>query len=359
MIDFPAILRGAGFTVSEVPGWRTNSHPGDLTPVGGMWHHTTALNDLETLVRGRPGISGPLCNLWLRQDATWVVVSGGHANHAGPGNASVLENLRHGIVPKGDAAALGLKDDGGGASQVLVGIEVEGGVNDQDDFPAVQLDMLVAGSAVLCTALGFTANHWIHHREWTSRKPDMAHRGDLRARVAATLSGAAQPRVPVVSTSGTQETGQHEVVLAPQPAPVPKPEDVMYVVIEAPDRSPAFFTTDGVGHAMGKGGWTFINRFATKHPGLVIFDSSWSSAEYDMVVRLPAHSVDEPIDPGQLPPGIGDDPFGGLGGGADGGGATGGSAGGGAAGGGVDITLPPDLIALPDDVPEPSVGTFG
>lgn len=347
MIDFPTILREAGFTVSEVPGWRTNSHPGDLNPVGGMWHHTTALNDLEILVRGRPHISGPLCNLWLRQDATWVVVSGGHANHAGPGNLSVLANLRNGIAPRGDAGALGLADDGGGASQVLVGIECEGGVNDQDDFPQVQLDMLVAGSVVLCKALGFSPDQWIHHREWTSRKPDMGHRGDLRARVAAGLNGVAQPRVPVATSSGAQE-----VVLAPPPPDVPKPEDVMYVVIEAPDRSPAFFTTDGVGHAMGKGGWTFINRFAGKHPGLVIFDSSWSSAEYDMVVRLPAHSVDEPIDPGQLPPGIGDDPFGGLDG------ELGAGAGGGASGGG-EVTLPPDLVALPDDVPEPAVGTFG
>jgi hypothetical protein len=133
----------------------------------------------------------------------------------------------------------------------------------------------------------------------------------------------------------------------------------MYVVIEAPHRSPAFFTTDGLGHPMGRGGWTFINRFATKHPTLVVFDNTWSTAEYDMVCRLSASSVEEILPPDAIPPGPAPDP-GNLGLGdpgpvpdplpepppADGGGP-------------IDtVTLPPDLLTLPDDVPEPSVGAF-
>ena len=184
-------------------------------------------------------------------------------------------------------------------------------MHDQDDFTDVQIESLLTASAAFCREFGFTANHWIHHREWTNRKPDMAFRGDLRGRLAALL---AQP-APAAVTGGSEVP----VVLQPPPPPVHKPEDVMYVVIEAPDRSPAFFTMDGQGHAMGRGGWTFINRFATKHPGLVVFDTSWSTAEYDMVVPRPPTSLGN--DPG--PP------------------------------------EPPDLIALPDDIPSPAVGGFG
>jgi hypothetical protein len=322
VVEYPTILRNAGLTVNEVTGWRTNSHPGEFTAQGGMWHHTTALHDLDWVVHG--GVSngkkivGPLANLFLGQDGVFSVVCGGVASHAGWGTQSVLDNLRQGIAPKGDAKALGLQDDVRIANHFLVGIEVEGGVADADDFTEVQLDSLITGSAALCREFGFDHNHWIHHREWSRRKTDMSHRGDLRARLAAKLADTTGPAVSTRTASTTTET------TTPVVPPPPATEDVMYVVIEAPGRSPAFFTTDGQGHAMGPGGWTFINRFAVKHPNLVVFDSSWSADEYDLVVRLPVHSTDEPI---AEPP--------------------------------VDVTMPPDLLELPPDVPAPTVGTLG
>jgi hypothetical protein len=325
VVEYPTILRNAGLAVHEVPGWRTNSHPGEFTPQGGMWHHTTALNDLDWVVHG--GISGgkkivgPLANLFLGQDGVFSVVCGGVASHAGWGTQSVLDNLRNGIAPTGDAKALGLKDDIRIANHFLTGIEVEGGVGNADDFTEVQLDSLIAGSAALCREFGYDQNHWIHHREWTNRKTDMAHRGDLRGRLAALLAGTAGPIIAASRTSSTTTTTT--TTSTPVDPPPPVTEDVMYVVIEAPGRSPAFFTTDGQGHAMGPGGWTFINRFAVKHPSLVVFDSSWTAEEYDLVVRLPVHSTDEPIDG---PP--------------------------------IDVTMPPDLLELPPDVAAPTVGTF-
>jgi hypothetical protein len=347
VIEYVTILRGAGLTVSAVPGWRTNGHDGEFTAQGGMWHHTTVFNDLETLVRGRSDLPGPIANLYLRRDGSFTVVSGGVAWHAGPGTLAVLENLRKGIAPQGDAAALGLKDDVKIANHFLIGIECEGGVDDADDFTAVQLESLVRGSAALSRALGLTANNWIHHREWTNRKPDMGHRGDLRGRLATSLGSAAHPVTAHPTTTGAEGHPPGEVTLRPPPPPVHKPEEVMFVVIEAPDRPPAFFTMDGQGHAMGRGGWTFINRFSTKHPGLVIFDKSWTAKEYDLVVRLPAHPAEEVFPPGELPPGIDLDLDDGSGGAVGGGG-----------GGGGDVSLPPDLLTLPDDIPEPSVSSF-
>jgi hypothetical protein len=349
MIEYVKILRAAGLTVSEVPGWRTNGHDGEFTPQGGMWHHTTVFNDLETLVRGRSDLPGPIANLYLRRDGSFTVVCGGVAWHAGCGTLSVLENLRKGIAPKGDAAALGLKDDVRIANHFLIGIECEGGVGDGDDFTAVQLESLVQGSAALSRELGLKANNWIHHREWTNRKPDMGHRGDLRARLAALLGSPSHPMTAHPATTGVMDQPPHEVTLVPPPPPVDKPEEVMFVVIEAPNRPPAFFTMDGQGHAMGRGGWTFINRFSTKHPGLVIFDKSWTAQEYDLVVRLPVQPAEEVFPPGELPPGID------LGEGLD---LGGGGASGGAVDGGGNVTLPPDPLTLPDDIPEPSVGSF-
>jgi N-acetyl-anhydromuramyl-L-alanine amidase AmpD len=68
--------------------------------------------------------------------------------------------------------------------------------------------------------------------------------------------------------------------------PAPGEEDMpKYVVIEAPGRSPAFLSDDGVAHPMGSGGWTFVNRLSKKHPGVVLFDNTWTAAEYDLVAK--------------------------------------------------------------------------
>ena len=357
MIELADILRGAGLPVVETPGWRTRTHAGTLAPIGGIWHHTGALNDLDVVINGREDLAGPLANLFHAKDGTWFVVCGNVAWHAGDGRQDVLDRVSQGLPPVGDAPK---PDTRKGVNHLFVGIESEGGVLDHDDFTDAEIESLLAGTAALCRALGLSANQWIHHREWTHRKVDMAYRGDMRGRLGQLLGAAPRTANPTPSSVTDVDPADPPAPAAPEPPP----EEVMYVVIEAPDRSPAFYTPDGQGHAMGRGGWTFINRFATKHPNLVVFDNTWTTEEYDLVTRLPAHSVDEPIDPGQLPPGV-DDPFGGLGGMGDGDvGGTGdgdGLGAGGTSDGGLggDITLPPDLVALPDDIPEPSVGTFG
>lgn len=353
MIDYATILRAAGLTVIEVDGWRERSHPGEFTPQGGVWHHTAGVNDVDVVINGRRDLAGPLANLYHGRDGTWTVVSGGVAWHAGPGSAQVFADLRAGTAARGDAHALGLADDFHNANHYLIGIESEGGVG-VGDWPDVQIQSLVAGTAALCRELGLGADQWIHHREWTRRKEDMSYRGDLRGRVAVLLGSDPAGHSSAVGNVAAALPADPPEAQPVTPAPAPNPEDVMYVVIEAPHRSPAFFTTDGLGHPMGRAGWTFINRFATKHPTLVVFDNSWTTAEYDMVCRLPAHSVDEELPPDAIPPGLAPDP-GNLGLGdpaplpepppVD--------------GGPVDtVTLPPDLLTLPDDVPEPSVGAF-
>jgi hypothetical protein len=349
VIDYAKILRAAGLTVIEVDGWRERSHPGEFTPQGGVWHHTAGVNDVGVVINGRRDLAGPLANLYHGRDGTWTVVSGGVAWHAGPGSRQVFENLRAGKAPKGDAHALGLVDDFHNANHFLIGIESEGGVG-VGDWPDVQIESLIAGTAALSRELGLGADQWVHHREWTRRKEDMSYRGDLRGRVAALL-GSGHPAPASVMEGIPADVPEEQ---PPTVTPAPNPEDVMYVVIEAPHRSPAFFTTDGLGHPMGRGGWTFINRFASKHPTLVVFDNTWTAAEYDMVCRLPISSAEEILPPDAIPPGLAPDPGNlGLGDPApapppadEGDGPT------------DTVTLPPDLLTLPDDVPEPSVGAF-
>lgn len=92
------VLRAAGLTVVETPGWAHRGYAGqDLRQVRGvLWHHTAtnrtryALQDAPTLsmcVNGRSDLPGPLCNIVFGRNGTVYLVAAGVANHAGAGSA--------------------------------------------------------------------------------------------------------------------------------------------------------------------------------------------------------------------------------------------------------------------------------
>lgn len=100
LLDLADVLRGAGLTVVEVPGWRTRGWRGGSTPDGGLRgvrggliHHTgtstKAKGDYPSLAivrdgRGGPSpVPGPLAQLGLGRSGTWYTVAAGRANHAG------------------------------------------------------------------------------------------------------------------------------------------------------------------------------------------------------------------------------------------------------------------------------------
>lgn len=101
----PTVLRAAGLTVHEVAGWKTRGAD-SYGPVRGITcHHTagsrtsTDAGEINTLVNGRPGLSGPIAQLYLSRSGDWHVVASGHCNHnlvgwAGPnegyGNDALL-----------------------------------------------------------------------------------------------------------------------------------------------------------------------------------------------------------------------------------------------------------------------------
>lgn len=86
------VLRAAGLTVVEVPGWQNRAFNGrDMTEVRGvLWHHTVGprsgnMPSLNVLINGRPDVGGPLSQLGLGRDGTVYVVAAGLCNHAGAG----------------------------------------------------------------------------------------------------------------------------------------------------------------------------------------------------------------------------------------------------------------------------------
>lgn len=92
------VLRAAGLTVVEMPGWATRGYEGqDLAGVRGiLWHHTAtnraayAKSNAPTVqmtMNGRSDLAGPLCNITFGRDGTVYLVAAGLANHAGKGIA--------------------------------------------------------------------------------------------------------------------------------------------------------------------------------------------------------------------------------------------------------------------------------
>ena len=121
-----------------VPDWREPGHPGAFTPLGVLLHHTAGpatgnLPSLRVVRDGRADLPGPLAQLMLARDGTWVPIAAGLAWHAGEGSAP--------WVP------------GGAGNRYLIGIEAES-VGTRDDWSPAQREAYPLGVAALCRHLG-------------------------------------------------------------------------------------------------------------------------------------------------------------------------------------------------------------
>ena len=88
----PDVLRAAGVDVWVMPGAETRTtRASGLSPLGIVWHHTaTGPNWSDTAVAallrdGRRDLPGPLAQVGIERDGTWVIVALGRANHNGYG----------------------------------------------------------------------------------------------------------------------------------------------------------------------------------------------------------------------------------------------------------------------------------
>lgn len=157
------VLRNAGLSVREIPGWESRGH-GDIGDIlGVLLHHTAGpatgnYPSEQVVVNGRPDLEGPLANLGLARDGTWIVIAAGIAWHAGTGSIPWCPT-----------------DQG---NQHLIGIEAEStglGPSPNGDWTAAQRDSYPRGVAALLKHLNLPATRTIGHKEWApTRKIDPA-----------------------------------------------------------------------------------------------------------------------------------------------------------------------------------------
>lgn len=188
LLWLPDVLADAGCRVVEHPGWQGRGR--DLDTVKGLvWHHTASSpksSDAtveQLLTVGRPDLTGPLCQLGLRRDGTFVVITDGRANHNGYGqwgNDSIgIEAYNNGIG---------------------------------EPWPAVQLDAWVRGSAAILRHLSLDATVMLGHRETDPKRkidPTGIDMNNARQLVAALITTPPEPAPEPI----------------PEPDPIPPLED--------------------------------------------------------------------------------------------------------------------------------------
>lgn len=149
LLWLPEVLRGAGCKVATLDGWETRGK--QLTAVEGVvWHHTatgTGWTDqrvADLLRDGRSDLAGPLAQLGLQRDGTFVVVASGKANHNGYGTWG---NQTIGIEAYNDGKG--------------------------EQWPPEMVQAWVKGTAAILAHLGYGAERMKGHRETDpKRKPD-------------------------------------------------------------------------------------------------------------------------------------------------------------------------------------------
>jgi hypothetical protein len=172
-----ARLRAAGLNVVEVPGWQTRGSA-DFAPRGSVDHHTAGplsgnAPSLNTVVKGRADLPGPLCNVLVARDGTCYVVAAGRANHAGTGGWAGLS---------GNRSVFGVERENTGT-----GSEPWGSTPGTFDF-----EVAAKVHAALISVHGADPRLVCEHKEWAPRRKVDAYGVDgnqMRLRVAYYLQG--------------------------------------------------------------------------------------------------------------------------------------------------------------------------
>jgi hypothetical protein len=167
----PDALRRFQLKVELEPGWETRGSI-NFNPQGVVAHHTGSNGDLRVTLRdGRPGLSGPLCNVQFCRDGSCRVIAAGRANHAGKGGYRELS---------GNGQVLGIEADSDGAS-----------------WTPAQRELYPTLVAALLSGIGRDESWCCGHKEWApKRKPDPGNwsMDEMRRRAGERLRKRDVPR---------------------------------------------------------------------------------------------------------------------------------------------------------------------
>ena len=176
----PGVLRDAGVDVYVMPGAETRTtRSSGLSVRGVVWHHTaTGPNWLDghvaaLLARGRKDLAGPLSQVGIERDGTWVIVALGRANHNGFGTWG--------------NDALGLEFYNSGTGEPWSDVQVESGVR---------------GTAAVLRYLNKPISAVLGHRETDPRRkidPAGLNMTTIRQRVDASLRHPTEDDMPLTT----------------------------------------------------------------------------------------------------------------------------------------------------------------
>lgn len=153
------VLRAAGLTVIEQPGWKTRGRAAMGDVKGVMLHHTgsnpkggdhPALDLVEkgrAAAPGAPALPGPLSHMLLARNGTVYVVAAGRTNHAGKGAWQG--------VTDGNEDFLGVEAENNGTGEV---------------WPALQLVAYARLCAAILTHIGADDIMAVGHKEYALPK---------------------------------------------------------------------------------------------------------------------------------------------------------------------------------------------
>ena len=165
--------------VAVIKGWETRGKPADHR--AGVLHHTAsnvkATDDATVAghLKGKPDVSGPLCNVTIGRGGVVYVLARLASNNSGKISPVAFKEACAGKANLTKAADRGLEDSGGENSH-LFGIECcNNGVGEAWSNQMVHNAAVVA--AVVCECLGWTEKRWTTHRALTERKIDPSFDG--------------------------------------------------------------------------------------------------------------------------------------------------------------------------------------
>lgn len=167
-------VKNAGVKYKKVSGWGSRGHGtmGSIKTI--VAHHTAGplrgnSPSLNVVAYGRPGLSGPLSQLFLARDGTVYLVAAGLSYHAGRVRSNSYSNSHS------------------------IGIEAENAGLSNDPWPAHQIDAYAKLCKALCKEFGLSTSRVLGHREVCSpagRKSDPSFSmSDFRKKVGGAKGG--------------------------------------------------------------------------------------------------------------------------------------------------------------------------